>query len=158
MPDMNQIPEFDDQRGHRYFSANCFNRTWELIDKPDRSPADDEQMLLRAYASFWHWTQRADVTPRNLSVGYWLLSRVHALLGQGDASRRFGELSLRHAASEPPFYVGYAHEALARAAQVENQAQEFHLQLSQAEACLLAVDDPDDRSLLENDLSSLQPR
>lgn len=152
------VPPFDEQRGHRYFSAHCFNRTWELIDKPDRSPVDDEQMLLRAYASFWHWTQRPDVTPQNLSVGYWLLSRVHALMGQGERARHFGELSLQQAANEPPFYLGYAHEALARAAQVGHQDQEFQFHLGQAERCLLGVDDPDDRSLLENDLSSLRPR
>lgn len=151
------VPAFDEPRGHRYFSAQCFNRTWELIDKPDRSPAEDEQMVLRAYASFWHWTQRPDVTPQNLSVGYWLLSRVHALVGQAALARHFGQLSLQHAAAAPPFYRGYAHEALARAAQIEQEEVDYRLHLESAEACLREIDDADDRSLLENDLSSLKP-
>ncbi|MBL8850512.1 MAG: hypothetical protein JNG89_12600, partial [Planctomycetaceae bacterium] len=52
--------ESDRAAAHRQFSGECFNRTWELIDKQDRTPADDEQMLLRSLASLWHWTQRAD--------------------------------------------------------------------------------------------------
>lgn len=148
--------EFDEVRGHRFFSANCFNRTWELIDQLDRTPADDEQMLLRAYASLWHWTQRADCTPQNLSVGYWLASRVHALLNQPVQARHFGKLSLKHAAGEPPFYSGYAHEALARAAKAaEDRSQrEFHLQAAQAHAALIV--DAEERAMLENDLKTLE--
>ncbi len=66
---------------HRYFSAQCFNRAWELIRRIDRTELESEQMLLLAQASLWHWTQRPDCTPRNLSIGYWQLSRVFALLG-----------------------------------------------------------------------------
>ena len=58
---------FDLPTAHRHFAATCFNAAWELIDKPDRTPAEDEQMLLRTFASFYHWTQRADCTAENRS-------------------------------------------------------------------------------------------
>ena len=53
---------FDIEHAHKYFSVNCFNLTWELIDKPDRTPKDNEQMVRLAQASLWHWTQRPDCT------------------------------------------------------------------------------------------------
>lgn len=141
---------------HRVFSAQCFNRTWELIDKPNRTPADDEQMLLRAYASLWHWTQRPDCTPQNLSIGYWLASRVHALLGEAAAARRFGKLSLKAAETESAFHKAYAYEALARAAMTaEDRSQtEFYRQCAQAQ--LELIENPDERALLEGDLKSLE--
>jgi hypothetical protein len=73
--------DFDADQAHRHFSASCFNLAWELIDKPDRTAEDDEQMVRLAQASLWHWTQRSDCTDKNLSIGYWQVSRVCALLG-----------------------------------------------------------------------------
>lgn len=64
---------------HARFAAACFNRAWNGIDKATRTPEEDEDMLSAAHASFWHWSQREDLTPQNRSVAYWQLSRVYAL-------------------------------------------------------------------------------
>lgn len=72
---MTQTPEFDLQKAHHFFAANCFNQTWDYIDKPARTSEEGLAMLLASMASLWHWTQRKEVTPTNLSVGYWQLSR-----------------------------------------------------------------------------------
>jgi hypothetical protein len=29
------MPDFDSDKAHQFFSAYCFNSTWELIDKPE---------------------------------------------------------------------------------------------------------------------------
>ena len=108
-------PSFDLKAAHRYFAADCFNNAWTLIEKPDRTPEEDEQMLRLNQASMWHWTQREDCTNRSLSIGYWQASRIHALLGRAAEARHYGELSLKYGSEEPPFFRGYAHEALARA-------------------------------------------
>ncbi len=81
MPDN---PDFDLQVTHRYFSGNCFNKTWEFIDNPNRTDKNNLSMLQTAMASLWHWSQREDAKPQNLSVGYWQVSHVFALLGQAD--------------------------------------------------------------------------
>ena len=112
---MDNATVVDKQLAHRLFSTDCFNRAWELIDKSPRTPEEDRQMLLLSLTSLYHWTQRDDRTPRNLSVGYWQAARVLALLGQADKAREFAELCLEQSAAEGPFYVGYAREALARA-------------------------------------------
>jgi hypothetical protein len=39
---------------HRRLAAQWFNETWALLDKPDRTPADDAMMLHKAHASRMH--------------------------------------------------------------------------------------------------------
>ena len=69
-------------------------------------------MLLLNLASLWHWTQRPDCTPGNLSNGYWQLSRIYALLGQADAAQQYGQLCLKSSQGEGtlPFHLGYAYD------------------------------------------------
>ena len=149
---MSAPPEFDAARAHNFFAADCFNRAWSYIDKAQRTPAEDEQMLLLSSASLWHWTQRDDCTDRSLSVGYWQIARVHALLGRAADAIRCGELCLRHSQNEPPFYLGYAHEALARAATIGGDNGRAAKHLSEARRLAAQVADADERSMLERDL------
>ena len=114
-------PAFDVAMAHKFFSANCFNEAWELMQKRERTQHDDEQMLLLAYASMWHWTQRPHCTPTKKSIGYWQLSRINTILGRADESRRYALLSLEHTSEEEPFFVGYAYEALARSSRCNNR-------------------------------------
>ena len=83
-------PEFDVAAAHRYFATQCYNDAFDLIDKRDRSADDDARMLHLSMSSLWHWTQRADCTSTNLSIGYWQVARIYALLGQPDNARRDG--------------------------------------------------------------------
>lgn len=87
-------PGFDLARAHQYFAAENFNRSWALIELPERTPAQDEEMLLLAQSSLWHWTQRADLAPDNLAIGHWQLARVNALSGRRDEALRHAERSL----------------------------------------------------------------
>lgn len=105
---------FDEARAHRYFSAHCFNKAWELLNLKTRTEQQDREMFELSQASLWHWSQRADCTDENLAAGYWQASRVQAVLGNGESARAFAELSRRFAATCDPFYQAYAVEALAR--------------------------------------------
>jgi hypothetical protein len=125
------------------------------MDKKERSSVDNEQMLLLALASLWHWTQRPDCKPRNLAVSHYLLSRVYCTLGDaGNASPHAAKCLLLSEGDEP-FYIGSAHEAAARAALLggNNEAATGHM----AEARRLAalVTDAEDRAQLEEDLNSI---
>jgi hypothetical protein len=148
-------PKFDAELAHRHFSADCFNRTWTLIEKPDRTPAETEAMVLCALASLWHWTQRKDCTDRNLSIGHWQVSRAYALAGQGENALRHGQRSLALAEGSQPFYIGYAHEAVARAALVLNDRTLLTNHLSAARRCAASVAEAEERQPLEQDLRSL---
>src|SRR5688572_8043756 len=104
---MTSTSNFDEAAAHRYFSATCFNRTWDWLDKANRSSDDDEAMIACCLASLWHWLQRPDCTPRNRSVAFWQVSRVYAMVGQPQNAWRYGELCLKASEGEEPFYLGY---------------------------------------------------
>ena len=131
---MPKAAEFDLVKAHRYFSVFCFNEAWKYIELPARTTEEDETMLQLSMTSLWHWTQRADCTQGNLSVGYWQISRVHALLGHPDRARQAGLLSLQYSQGEGslPFHRAYAYEALARAEALagEHAKKEEYLRLA----------------------------
>jgi len=150
-------PEFDQAKAHGFFSADCFNNAWGLIDKDDRTPDEDEQMLLLAMASLWHWTQRGDHTPGNLSVGCWQVSRVHALLGRADEARRYGALALDagRRGEADAFTIGYAYEALARAESVAGNEAKASEYLTEARKAADEVTDKESRTWLVDDLETI---
>jgi hypothetical protein len=47
--------DFDLVAAHKYFSAWCFNRAWDLIEKPDRTEAEIRLMATLSHASIFHW-------------------------------------------------------------------------------------------------------
>ena len=150
-------PEFDQAKAHKFFSADCFNNTWGLIDKEDRSPEEDEQMLLLAMASAWHWTQRDECAPSNLAVGFWQISRVHSLLGRADEARRYGHLSLKNgtAADSDPFTIGYAYEALSRAESVAGDKAKMTEYLAKAKKAAGEVPNEESKKMLLDDLGAI---
>jgi len=153
MPDK---PDFDLQVTHRYFSGNCFNKTWEFIDNPNRTDEDNLSMLQTAMASLWHWTQREDAKSQNLSVGNWQVSRVFALMGQADNARKYAEVSLKYSEGCEPFYIGFAYEALARAEMAARNQEKMNEYLKKAHELAKKVEDPEDKEVLMGDLNSIK--
>ncbi|UUO06739.1 hypothetical protein M4951_00140 [Blastopirellula sp. J2-11] len=147
----------DESTAHRHFATYCFNSTWDLIDQTDRSETESAQMLLRSAASLWHWSERDDCTPQNLSVGYWQLSRVLALLGEASLAARIGRICLDVSPADDPFLVGFAYEALARAALVAGDKIEMDRCLTEATLRAGQVKDADKRESLEADLATIAP-
>ncbi len=154
---MTNQPTFDVAQAHKHFSAECFNRAWDLMDKAERTPEENETMVQLSVASTWHWTQRPDCSPQNLSVGHWQTSRIYALLGKPDMARHYGRLSLEtlEDASDDPFYIGYAYEALARAEWVANNPTKTAEYLALARKAAGRVTDADMRQALLADLQSI---
>ena len=148
-------PDIDLAAAHRHFSAACFNGVWELIDNPDRSPDEDRKMVSMAHTSLYHWQQRPDCTSRSLSIGYWQLSRVYAQLGQADNARQYAQVCLTHSQNEEPFYLGYAHEALARAEAIAGNRAEAEKYLALAHGLAAQVTNTDEYGLLEGDLATV---
>ncbi|TDA66518.1 MAG: hypothetical protein D9V45_06205 [Chloroflexi bacterium] len=117
---------------HRYFCAFCFNLTWDLLEKPDRSAAENEAVIQACLASLWHWNQRPDCTDRERSVGAWQAARVYAVVQQPDNARHYGQMALSFANNQSPFYQAYAYEALARAEAVAGNRNTAERHLEQA--------------------------
>ncbi|MFI4976500.1 MAG: hypothetical protein ACHP84_18345 [Caulobacterales bacterium] len=153
---MPKEPDFDIAAAHRHFAAACFNQAWDLIDKRDRSPAEDRLMVALNQASIFHWMNRPDCADRNLSVGYWQASRIQALLGNAAEARRNADTCLGFSAELEPFLLAYAHEALARAALLAGDAAQARRSLGEAEALAARVAKQHDRDLIAADLAELR--
>jgi hypothetical protein len=146
---------FDLAKAHQWFAAGAYNSTWNLLQKERRSPGEDREMILSAMASLYHWMQRDDCTEQNLSIGYWQISRVHAVVGLGPEARRYGELCLAYSALLEPFYIGYGHEALARAAVVQDNLGRAIEHASRARSLAAEVTDAEGREWLLADLDEI---
>ncbi len=153
MPDQ---PTFDVTAAHKFFSADCYNKTWGFMDNPNRTPEEDLSMLQSAMASLWHWSQREDATPQNFAIGNWQVSRVFALLGQVENARHYAEISLNFSQGLSPFYIAFAYEALARAEMVAGNKAKMQGFLDKAIALAEKVEDDEDQRALMGDLESIK--
>ncbi len=141
---------------HRQLAVSLFNRTWELIDQETMTHEERAEMLTSAFASRHHWRQIGE--PRNFTVSDWQVSRVAAILGYPELAEEYGQRSLETAsrARLGPFYEGYAHEALARAARLAGNRDLKAKHLDIAYDLLDQIDEASERDLLSPDLDELR--
>ncbi len=142
-------------RWHRTFAPRAFNHTWTLLDETELTREQEEEMLASAFAQRHHWYKVGE--PRNWAVADWQVSRVAAVLGYADLSRRFGARSLELAQEHDlgPFVTGFAHEAIARAAADVDDVETFTEHLELAKAALPEIEDTEERETLEADLAEM---
>jgi hypothetical protein len=110
-----------------------------------------------AHASLYHWLCREDCTDRNVSIGLWQISRVHAVLGDAAEALAYAEecIVLSNDSGLPAFYRGYAYEAAARAAGAAGDPDRVAEALRTAGKLLEAVEDEEERRMLAADLDEL---
>lgn len=83
---------FDLKRAHRWFGVECNNNCWDLLEKPDRTCEEDEQMVHLAHAACMHWKEVG--TSLNHQRAQILLTSVYAHLGYADAAMRHAKRTL----------------------------------------------------------------
>jgi len=141
-----------DGEWHRAQAIECNNSTWEMIEA-ERTPANNEEMLRRAYASAYHWARAVRRGPANEARAAWLLAKVQLLAGQPDLSLRYADqcLSICQQHGLEDFDLAYAHEARARALKALGDdiaaAQSWNLAKS------VPIADAEDEAILQADLA-----
>ncbi|MEM1083414.1 MAG: hypothetical protein AAGI48_04785 [Verrucomicrobiota bacterium] len=145
------------REAHRFFAADCFNRSWDLIDRDDRTREEDEEMLFASMASHYHWKQRDDYDETKASIAYWHTSRIYSLLGDGRSARDYAErcLAISKVDTVPVFYEAYAHEALARSQHVMGNEDLKDEAVAKVRELLAGIDRKEERDAIEADLKSL---
>ena len=138
--------------------ARRLRSSWGLLEKPDRTAAETDELIHRAHASRWHWARGgADV---NLACGEWLCSRVYATLGRGEPAlwhaRRCVEINegLGDDARES-WDLPAAYEAMARASFAADDSASGAQWKAKATAALEEIADVDDREPIAQDLATL---
>ena len=144
-----------DKQTQKALAATLFNRVWELLEKADRTTADDDEMVNAAHASRYLWSNIGD--SQNWAVGDWQVSRVYAVLGRGEPAVHHARRCLDHAGhvDGQPWLLASAYEGLARAYAVAGDRAAAQEWKEKAEQRLTMVDDPDDREIVERDLATL---
>ena len=140
---------------HRKFAIDCFNGAWDLIEKSDRTPAEDVHMIHMAHASRYHWGEIG--TPLNFARGDWQISRVYAILGQGENALNFAKSSLHLCLDNDigDFDLAFAYEAATRAFAIlgddEQKAAHFKLAKNAGEA----IKKEDDKKYFFSELETI---
>jgi hypothetical protein len=135
------------QKAHRQFAAEANNRAWDLAAQATRTPADDKEMLLAAYAAAHHWSKVG--TPLNHMRAELTLAHVHAQLGQGGDSFRYAQNVLdfcaHHTCEDWDKAFAHAEMALAAAHMNDHVLHRHHYALAEKQGH--AIQDKEDRDV-----------
>ena len=146
-----------DGAGHRRLGAELFNRTWALLETPDRSPAQTDELIHTAHASRHHWAFAEGSDPRNLARGEWLCSRVYSVLGRPESAvwhaERCVAICEEHGIGD--WDIAAAYEAMARARLVAGDEATARDWAARGRAACARIAEDDDRELIAQDLDSL---
>ena len=131
---------------HRHLAVDLFNHTWELLDKNERTQAENDEMIHAAHASRYHWSQAG--TALHLARGEWQISRVYAVLKRGEPAfyHALRSLEICRENGFGDFDLAFAYEAQARASSVSGDklaAAKYHALAKQAGETIAEQDDKD---------------
>ena len=137
-------------------AVKCFNGTWDLIDKPDRTHQDDVNMIHMAHASRYHWGQIG--TALEFSRGEWQISRVYSLLNMGESALFHAKEALRLCLDNGigDFDLAFGYEAMARAYSVLGNQKDEATYITKAREAAKAVAKEDDRKYVESEISTIK--
>lgn len=145
----------DEIQAGKRLAADLFNRVWSLLERTDRTQADDDTMLHAVHASRFHWGEVGE--PFNFARGEWQVSRVYAVLGRAEPAlyhaRRCLEICETHQIGD--FDLAFAYEALARASAVAGQQAEVARYLELARRAGEEISEQDDREIFRADLATI---
>jgi DNA-binding transcriptional MerR regulator len=143
---------------HRTLGVDLFNKTWTLMEKPTRTPEEDDEMIHCAHASAYHWLQVG--TKANRARSEWQCSRVHAILGHVDEALRHAQRCLELVEGAPEDMKDWdlpaAYEALARAHMVAGDVEESRRFAELGRAATARIEDEDDRGVIEADFATIR--
>jgi len=143
---------------HRTLGVDLFNKTWTLMEKPTRTPEEDDEMIHCAHASGYHWQQVG--TRANRARSEWQCSRVHAILGQSEQAlyhaRRCHDITAANEdGSMEDWDLAGAYEALARAHLTAGHREEAAHWAQLGRATTAALADEEERKVFEADFATI---
>lgn len=142
-------------RDERQLAVDLFNGVWRLMEKEDRTPADDAEMIHMAHASCYHWRQVG--APVNAVRGEWQCSRVYATLGRAEPALFHARYALQSCEDNGigDWDLAFCHEAIARAQAVAGEPEEARHATERALAAAESIAEEEDRELLMSDLETI---
>lgn len=141
----------------RWFAVECNNACWALIDRKDRSPSEDREMLYCAYAAAYHWSKAG--TPLNGARAELALAHTHGLLGHASLALDYARSALEYFENHPceDWDLAFGHAALAFAEAVAGNREKHALHYAQARRLGEAIIDPQDKAIFLDSFASIPP-
>jgi len=145
----------EQKKVHHKLAVDCFNSTWDLIDKKDRTPDEDMKMIHTAHASRFHWGKIG--TPLEFQRGEWQISRVYSILGLGESALHHAQHCYDICTEQEigDFDMAFACEALARAHHVVENTGKRDIFIEMAKVVSESIKDPDNKKYFLSELSSV---
>jgi tetratricopeptide (TPR) repeat protein len=140
---------------HKKLATELFNRTWDLLDKADRTPQVEDTMIHAAHASRYHWGEIG--TPLEFARGEWQISRVYAVLKRPEGALYHAQRSLALCQENGigDFDLAFGYEGVSRAYAVAGDTDKslefFDLALEAARA----IEDQGNREYVEGELATI---
>jgi len=140
---------------HRRFAIELFNRSWDLLEQPDRSADDDAEMLAAAFGSAWHWRQVG--TAENRALADHQIAKVASRAGQPALALHYARRALEaiEIGHFGHWQVAAAYEGMARACAATGDAAGRDYWVQRCTVALGAVPDAADRSVVAEQLLNL---
>jgi hypothetical protein len=148
-------------KAHEKMAKECFNKTWDLLEKSDRTDEEDNEMVHTAHASRYHWgvlVANGKGKPVNLQRGEWQIARVYSVLIRTEPALYHAKLCLKLTEDNDigDFDLGFAYEAMARALASNGDKEGFEKYFKLAEEAGNKIKDKGDRDYFFEDLNKGQ--
>ena len=152
---MSEEKRFTEAEAHLHFAKGFNGKIWELLDKQERSPEEDELLVDYTHASLAHW--RVAGTEVHLQRGAWMLAHVYTVLGNTalalQHAKRCLELTEQYKDQLSDFDLAYANECIARAQALAGNQAEAQKYISLAQEAGDAIKDEEDRDIFLGDFN-----
>jgi hypothetical protein len=143
----------------RQLGVELYNSSRALMERPDRTPEADDELVHHVHASMYHWLEAPECEPKHRARGEWLCSRAYAVLGRAEPAlhhaRRCFEICEQHADNVEDWDLAFAYEALARANRVGGNEEEARRCEQRGRDLADAISDPEDKEIVLKDFATL---
>jgi hypothetical protein len=145
-------------KNHEKSAKDCFNKTWDLLDKSNRSEDEEIEMIHSVHASRYHWgilVANEKGTPLNLQRGEWQIARVYTVLNRTEPAMYHAKLCLKLTEEHNigDFDRAFAYEAMARAMASAGDKEGFEKYYKLAEEAAQKIKEKGDKEYFLEDLN-----
>ncbi|MHA1211139.1 MAG: hypothetical protein ACTSSH_01645 [Candidatus Heimdallarchaeota archaeon] len=141
---------------HIKWAKKCFNATWGLMDKENRTLEEDFEMIHTAHASRFHWGIIGE--PIHFERGEWQISRVYSILKKPNEALYHAQqcLDICLANNIGDFDLAFAYEALARGNAIAGNDKEKTKYFELAKDAAKKIAKKEDKDYFMSELATIQ--
>ena len=152
---MSEGQKYTEAEAQLHFAKGFNGKTWDLLDKQERTREEKELLVDYAHASLAHW--RSVGTGEHLQRGAWMLARVYTVIGNPQLAAQHAahclELTEQYKDLLSDFDFAFAYECMARAQALTGDRAEAQRYIAKADDAGKAIQDEEDRQIFFDDFN-----